>query len=173
MPSCHVRGTLRSRLFALLFCVISLISVRFAHAQPEENVAARPRLFLRCPDGCHEDYLHQQLSYFDFVRDRYQADWIVVIVVQASDNGGNRFTVRVEPFASPPLPSFSESPPGSIGGRSTLNDQNALNEPGQLGNTEHALAFEFSLRGRDGAALSQLDDPWDYWVLAPAVTGWV
>lgn len=211
MPLCHARGTMRSRVLALLFCAIGFFSVRSSLAQPEEGVAARPRLFLRCPDGCHEEYLHQQLSYFDFVRDRHQADWIVVIVVQESGNGGSRFTVRVEPFASPPLPSFSERPPGALAERGTLDERGGFGEPARssaeaepivrevtsrpgtsvddqrhllaqavlsalyppLSSTEHVTAFEFSLRGRNGAALSQLEDPWDYWVLAPAVTGWV
>lgn len=71
--------------------------------------AARPTLFLSCPQECFGDYLRQELSYFDFVRDRHQADWTLFIVRQTAANGGMRTTLSVLPRPAPPSPPEPEA----------------------------------------------------------------
>lgn len=161
----------------------------------------RPTLYLSCPQSCFEDYLRQQLSYFDVVRDRRQADWTLFIVRQAAASGGERVTLTVVPRVTPPSPPPPEagvrmlregraeplapprhlspvvrelaSPPGAP---DDLQRQQILDGAlwalyETLFSTEHAQAFRLSLPGRGGAALSQLDDPWDYWVITPELVG--
>jgi len=183
---------------AALLLVFVLILSRTPPAGAE---ARRPTLFLSCPQGCFDDYLRQQLSYFDLVRDRHQADWTLFIVRQAAASGGERTTLTVFPRPVPPSP---PEPEGAA--RSMRDDRGEPSAPARHGppvsrevtsrpgatedeqrqqvldaalqalylalfSTEHAPAFRLSLPGREGNTLSQLDDPWNYWVIAPELAG--
>lgn len=181
---------------ALVVCALLVTTVAAASSGP-------PKLFLSCPQGCFEDYLRQELSYFDLVRDRHQAEWTLFIVRQATGNGGERLTVTVFPRAQslPPsqrrqpssrvrvgevprvdasevLPELAPqivreliTPPGTSLERQRRELLERVLEALYIGllPTEHARAFRLELPGRDGVALSSLEDPWDYWVITPQI----
>lgn len=159
----------------------------------------RPTLYLACPQECYEDYLRQELSYFDIVRDRHHADWTLLIVVQSAANGGDRVTLRVIPRVSPPKPHpTGDANPATAPRHDSLAERSAPEPeivrevsmaPGATDDqqrrrlvdaalgalyiallpTEHARSFRLSLPRRDGKTLSQLNDPWDYWTITPSL----
>jgi hypothetical protein len=73
----------------------------------------------------------------------------------------------------PPLSREVTSPPGATedAQRQQVLDAALWALYSTLFSTEHAKAFRLSLPGRGGEALSQLEDPWDYWVITPELSG--
>ena len=139
----------------------------------------RPSLFLSCPVACFEDFLRQDLSYFDFSRDPHRADFTFVVVRQKTGSGGERFTVTLSRRGAPP-PGVAPTPTDSFavpsgtppdGARRALLQALLRLLQRELADTEHAAAFELVVPRREGDALSALHDPWDYWVLMPELKG--
>ncbi len=75
----------------LLFFVLFLCFTN-AFAQKADSVE-RLKLFLNCTSWCFEDYVRTELSFFDFVRDRFQADIQVLIISQDNGAGGSNYTL--------------------------------------------------------------------------------
>lgn len=154
--------------------VAALLSAGFASAAQADQ--RRTRVFLSCPQTCFEPYLRQELSYFDMVRDRYLSDVLLLIVRQRAANGGERIVVTSS-FGAAGSPSLVErelttqpaAPPDVVRGRLRDLILRVLFE--SLVDTEDAAAFRLSLPRRDDAALSQLQDPWDYWAISPELIG--
>jgi hypothetical protein len=156
-------------------CLLFVFLVALPSAARAE--AARPTLFLRCPQTCFESYLHERLSYFDFVRAPQLADITLLVVRQPAGNGGERFTVRVAQGAElieklEATRTFTAQPGATDHAVRDALVQVALRAlHTALESTPHEQAFELELPGRDGVALSALHDPWDYWVIAPELGG--
>lgn len=136
----------------------------------------RPRLFLACPLKCFDDYVRQQLNYFDFVRDPHAADLTIIVVRQRAGNGGERFTVTlahaVRMNSKPD--DVSQSFSAAFGQTATVTRHQLVQVilrmlQVELANTPDAAAFELRLPNRDAQTLSTLDDPWNYWVFAPEI----
>lgn len=82
-------------LFAALTCTV--------FAKPDSTTSLttngnandnRVKVFINCATwGCFEDYLKTELTFFDFVRDRFQADVQLLIIRQQSANGGSQYTI--------------------------------------------------------------------------------
>jgi hypothetical protein len=143
----------------------------------------RLRLHLSCASECFETYLARELSYFDLVRDRFLADYALLIAAQATNAGGLRY--RIELFAT--------HPPGAAGGgerraplvrllvrpadesgatfRAHLRDEALRLLHLALLGTQHEAAFTLGLPPHEIQRLSQLRDSWDGWVVTPELTG--
>jgi hypothetical protein len=75
-------------LFVWLLCLLSHLCM----AQDSLN---RPRIFINCSSwSCYEDYVRTELSFFDFVRDRFQADVQILVIRQENGAGGMSFTLN-------------------------------------------------------------------------------
>jgi hypothetical protein len=145
-----------------------------ANADPSVQ---KPKLFLSCPRECFDPYLRQQLSYFDFARDPHLADYTLVVARVRAGNGGEQFTVTLgRPLRAdePVLPARSFT---MVAGAPAHDARHKLLQAilqllhAELAATPHEAAFELSVPARDGAALSALDDPWSYLVIAPELGG--
>lgn len=140
-----------------------------------------PRLFLSCPTDCFEDYLKQELSYFSFVRDRYLADANLIVSRQQAGNGGERFTVRAlwskdaiermripvrpleEAFLVPPAATIDEA-------RAALAQATLRVLYRSLAESHQRYVFNMSVPPRSAVNLSELFDPWNYFVLVPELS---
>lgn len=163
----------RMRWIALCFAVLYPWASRTESASAQTS--PHPSLFLSCPLECFDSYLRQELSYFDFARDPHIADYTLVIARQIAGNGGERFTVtmsarRPGPRALPAPQSFA-----APSGTSAYDVRQLLLQVllrmlhAELAGSEHERAFSLALPRRDGATLSALRDPWNYWVISPEV----
>lgn len=150
-----------------------------AGAQASPASARRLRLFLSCPSECFEDYLRQELSYFDVVRDPHLEDVLTLLIVrQPSANGGERFSVSLHPPGSS-APSPRALPSSFVGAPG--DTEHALRQRllqlalralhAELAGSVHDLAFELRLAPRAAESLDQVSDPWDFWVFAPELRG--
>jgi hypothetical protein len=142
-----------------------------------------PRLFLSCPAECFADYLRQELSYFDFVRDPHLDSVLTLLIVrQPSGNGGERFSVslhragtdRAAPVAAGTsarlarLRSFVGAPGATQHAlRQELLQLVLRTLQSELEGTAHEARFELSLPPRAPQSLEAVTDPWDFWVFAP------
>lgn len=130
-----------------------------------------PRLFVSCLAECFLDYLKQELSYFDFVRDRFQSDFVVLIVRQPAENSGERITIRLTAARTHGL-ELEEAlvlPAGA-----TIEQTRSEVAQGimrllleALKETPHVHAFSLSVPKRNNESLSNQRDPWNYWVFSP------
>ncbi len=150
-----------------------------ASSGPSASETARLRLFLSCPSECFEDYLRQELSYFDLVRDPHLPGVLTLLVVrQRSANGGERFSVSLHAPGSGALHTRS-SPLSFVGAPG--DTEHALRQrllqlvlralQAELAGSAHDMAFELRLPTRGAESLGHVLDPWDFWVLAPELSG--
>lgn len=172
----------RAPLLLALVCALtnttSLASPQRAEKHEPPRQPTLPSLYLSCPLACFEDYLRQELSYFDFTSDPYRAEITLVIVRQQSGNGGERFTVTLTRRV--PVPNHPVTAPLSFTVPANTPDVTSRKKLAQtmlrvlqreLAGTSHEEAFELSLPTRDGTKLSNLNDPWDYWTFTPELAG--
>jgi hypothetical protein len=175
----------RASLLAQLSWIFFFFAALLASAIPVQ--AGAPKLFLACgprlrqsvasQERCFDDYLRQELSYFDFVRDRHLADLTVVVGRQPAGNGGERVSASLVERKGA---SETTRATGSFTAAPGDSDDSIRQQLGQLVlrmltahfmGSPHELEFHVSLKRRDGETLSALADPWRYWVLAPEISG--
>ncbi|HEV7348695.1 hypothetical protein [Telluribacter sp.] len=77
------------RLLCILLLFIFLGSTKNLHAQ----YTAPPKVYLNCTTNCYDDYVRSELSFFDFVRDRYVADIEILISRIRTGSGGHEYTL--------------------------------------------------------------------------------
>jgi hypothetical protein len=139
-----------------------------------EVPSRRPSLFVTCVTECFLDYLRQELSYFDFVRDRFLSDFVILVVRQPAENSGERMTVRLTRSKGQPheLEETILLPAGATIEQTRNEEAQAILRLliQSLAGTAHARAFSLSVPKRSAAALSEQGDPWDYWVFSPELT---
>lgn len=144
-----------------------------AAAQPElDRSAARPRLYLDCGRDCTDEFYRQELNYFDWVRDRHDADFAILVSQQVASNGGRAYTVTLLQRAGPAIVRTVATGPGEV----LASDRAKLLRAAlqclfeALRGTPHEAAFELALPRRDSAALAAVRDGWDHWVLTPELS---
>ncbi len=128
-----------------------------------------PKLFLHCPKTCFEPYLRQELSFFDLVRDRHEAELLVLVARQPTSSGGERFTVTLTQYGYAPRVEEVATAPATqpeAARRELLRVILRLLYR-QLESSRVAQAFELRLPKRSGVLLSQVADPWDHWAVSP------
>ena len=75
-------------LLCLLFCVSQ---IAFAQEKNENRI----KIFINCAaEQCFEDYLITELSFFDFVRDRFQADVQILMIAQNNAASGKKYSLK-------------------------------------------------------------------------------
>ncbi len=75
----------------LFFAVFFIHTQTHAQDKPPERI----KIFLNCTEAnCFQNYIISELTFFDFVRDRFQADVQILIVQQTNAAAGQKFTLR-------------------------------------------------------------------------------
>jgi len=142
--------------------------------QPDSD---RIRVFLNCAaEDCFEDYLITELSFFNFVRDRFQADVQVLLVEQTTAASGSRYTLTFkggERFAG-----LTDS--ASVVTKMADTDvmiRERLLETIKVGLAPFVLktgwktGLRVSYETRPTEALVLPDDPWNNWVFTLGLDG--
>lgn len=93
-----MRGVIAGVLF-LIIPVVSLAQATKSGTNEEteptnDTVTAPPKIFVNCVHTrCYDDYLRTELSFFDFVRDRYVCDVEVLVTHLNTGAGGREYTL--------------------------------------------------------------------------------
>lgn len=89
---------------AFFVCIFLCLSMGYAQnaentSLPAEkltpsNTIVPPKLFLNCASWrCYEDFVRTELNFFDYVRDRFEADIQILIINQDNAAGGSQYTL--------------------------------------------------------------------------------
>ncbi len=89
------RKRIKNSCFFLFFLLFFGKSIAQNLPIDSNNDKNPPKLFINCPPNtnCYQDYIRTELSFFDFVRDRFLSDIQLLIVVQDNGGGGQGYTV--------------------------------------------------------------------------------
>ena len=161
-----------------------LLCVTGTHAASAGATAADParervRVFLDCAD-CDEDFLHENLLFVDYVRDRAEADVHVLVSSQETGSGGVDQTVTILGQAR------------CAGLADTLHVFSAANDSEDMQRQRFArllarglARYAVRLGAADGMAIatnerdgipaprSSAHDPWNAWVFSLSGNGWM
>lgn len=85
-------------LFALFFCLGQASKAQNTPTEmlvkDNEQAVNPPKLFINCASwGCYEDFVRTELNFFDYVRDRFEADIQILIINQDNAAGGRQYTL--------------------------------------------------------------------------------
>jgi hypothetical protein len=137
----------------------------------------KPSLFINCSKECYQDFLRTELSYFDFVRDRFEADIQILIIEQEQSNGGKQFTLQFK----------------GTNDWQKINDTLIINikQAATPDDVRVKIAQSISLflmrivpikyipdnaivqfPKREINQIDSIKDKWNFWVFAPGVEGW-
>ena len=96
----QLRASVRSltrmiRLLRLVILCILLAHAGVAAAQDAPTSAPdRVRVFLDCSFFCDENYLRQEITVIDYMRDRKDADLHILVTTQSTGGGGTSYTIK-------------------------------------------------------------------------------
>ncbi len=86
-----------TKTYYFFFFFLLFLGKGFAQNLPIDNNNDNnpPKLFINCPPNtnCYQDYIRTELSFFDFVRDRFLSDIQLLIAVQNNGGGGQGYTI--------------------------------------------------------------------------------
>ena len=160
----------------LLFPLVLLIqSSGMSFAQPAQF--ERIKIFLNCTgEDCHQEYLVNELYFFDFVRDRFQAEVQVLLIEQTAASSGSRFTLNFigqKRFAgikdSTTLTTKPADPEVIIRAQLLAAIKTGLAHYVLRTGWETALRVDYVTRPPEGRVLP--DDPWNSWIFTVGLDG--
>ena len=141
-------------------------------AQPAETGADALRVFLDCDRGCDFDYLRQEITFVNYVRDRRDAQVHVLVTREFTAAGGQAFTlafVGLEDFAGfdDELVFFSTQDDTDDAQRRGFAQVFQLGLMSYVARTSLVDRIEISHEVPVGGArltAQPEDDPWNFWV---------
>ncbi len=80
-------------LFALFFLLLAFGSVQ---AQAPSSKVDNLRVFIDCQSYCDTDYIKREITFVDYVNDRFQANVFVLITSQTTGSGGREYKLQFE-----------------------------------------------------------------------------
>ncbi|MBP8274279.1 MAG: hypothetical protein KAY59_07580, partial [Acidobacteria bacterium] len=76
--------------FARWWLVAALVLASVAPAAAQDTL----KVFLDCGDNCDFDFLRQEITYLNYVRDRKDADIHVLVTTQNTGTGGREYVIQ-------------------------------------------------------------------------------
>ena len=83
--------------FSILILAMCALGATAVSAAAQTAGSARPdnlKVFLDCGDSCDFDFLRQEISYLDYVRDRKDADIHVLVTTRNTGTGGREYSLQ-------------------------------------------------------------------------------
>lgn len=135
-----------------------------------------PKLFLNCTGWCFEDYVKTELSFFNFVRDRFQADVQLLIIRQSTGADGSLFTVNFlgqhefQGMNDTLMFNLDQSASDEMI-RSELVKVLQAGLVRYVAKTKLRSKMKFEFPKREQATIAAVKDPWDYWAFTIGANG--
>lgn len=135
------------------------------------------KVFLDC-EWCDDDYTRNRIHYVDLVRDRFQADVVVLTTRQRTGSGGSNYIMQFtgknrfdgHDFT---LTYFSSVTENNAGRRSGLADMIERGLASYLIKTNFASQINIGVDAKNQSTSSSnlKTDPWDYWTFQISLDG--
>jgi hypothetical protein len=135
------------------------------------------RVFLDCSFYCDEDYLRQEITVIDYVRDRKDADVHVLVTTQSTGGGGTEYTIKfigLERFAGVEQTLKYLAPQAATSDENRKGIAEVLKRGlvRYVSETPLASKVKVTFTPDDPKAKSDLKkDPWNLWVFRTNVGG--
>lgn len=160
-------------LFLFLFAFI-------AQAQTPSSKTENLRVFIDCQAYCDQDYIKREITFVDYVNDRFQANVYLLITSQSTGSGGRDYKLQFE---------GQEKFLGMSDTRSYIREATATDDEDRkqavevikLGllpyvlKTNKAKDLIVSFKGADNknieTATTPEEDPWNFWVFNLSLRG--
>jgi Protein of unknown function, DUF481 len=152
-----------------------------AAAQQAAATAPRPdkiRMFLDCSFFCDENFLKQEITWVDYMRDRRDADVHVLVTTQDTGGGGTEYTIKfigLGPFAGVEQTLRYSAPQTATADERRKAIAEVLKRGLVRYVSESSLAsrLRITLAEQTGAAKGAVPqkDPWNLWVFRANVGG--
>ncbi|MHA6249921.1 hypothetical protein ACXYMU_18455 [Pontibacter sp. CAU 1760] len=155
-----------------LFVVLLLCSVFSSHAQAPATKTDNLRVFIDCQAFCDTDYIKREITFVDYVNDRFQSNVYILITAQTTGSGGREYKLQFE--GQEKFQGISDMKT-YIRQATATDDENRKEavEKIRLGllpyllKTDKAndLVISFKENSNEGQmATSPDEDPWNFWV---------
>lgn len=156
----------------IMFCLV-LLAPFVLSGQTQDRL----KLFIDC--NCDRNYLRQEISYLDHVRDQGQANIQLFIFDIWTGAGGRSFTLDFKgkgPFEGLEQELKFESNPNMTNAEVREGLLKTVNQGllYYLVNSELASHIDFKVNlpdGQDTTAIAEEGDPWDYWIFEVSGNG--
>jgi hypothetical protein len=161
--------------------LIAVLAIAAAPVLAQEPVPAaeRLRIFLDCRSDCDFDYIRQEMSFVDYVRDRADADVHILVTSQQTGPGGREYTLNLIGLRT--FAAISDT----VRYVSPQEDTEEIRRRGlvrvlKVGLMRFIAATPLAPRmnielseeeERAGAGPAQVRDPWNFWVFRIGVDG--
>jgi hypothetical protein len=75
--------------------LLAVLFIAQAPALPQPAATNRVKVFLDCPSGCFDDFLRDEITFVEYMRDRKDADVHVLVTRAQTGSGGSEYTVSL------------------------------------------------------------------------------
>jgi hypothetical protein len=155
----------------LLFCT--------AISAQTSSDTTTPKIFINCSGYfCYENYLKTELSFFDFVRDRFEADVQLLIIAQQNGAGGQNYTVN---FLG--QNKFKNQTDTLVFATKQTDTEDMIRQQlvktikqglaAYILQTTHKDKIEIVFPKREAVAAMVKQDKWNYWVFNVNMNAWL
>jgi hypothetical protein len=163
--------------FVGLFFLFSFFSL---HAQTTDTTKNNlPNLYLSC-DYCDFDYIRQNITFVNYVRQRQEADIHIIIGTQETGSGGTKYIIRFyghHQFDKQNDTLSFSLPPGT----SDDNERKAIVKTMKIGLFHYLtetplfnnLNLEFDTPEEKSKENKDTKDPWNHWVFRLGMFSWL
>jgi hypothetical protein len=79
-----------------LSIVLALLLANVCYAQSQTNKIDNLRVFIDCQAYCDNDYIKREITFVDYVNDRFQANVYILITSQSTGSGGREYKLQFE-----------------------------------------------------------------------------
>ena len=162
----------------LLICLLFISSLSYSQNPKSDNL----RVFLDCQSYCDKDFVKREITFVDYVNDRFQANVYVLINAQTTGSGGREYKLQFagqENFKNlnDTLSYIRQATATDDEDRKLFTQTLKLGFVKYLARTEKGKNLQISFKDDTGgkADLSKTPekDPWNLWVMNLRLNGFL
>tara|TARA_R100000935_G_C2829029_1_gene163935 strand:- start:557 stop:1828 length:1272 start_codon:yes stop_codon:yes gene_type:complete len=164
-----------------IFLALALFSISNSFSQVE-NSNKRIRVFLDCQSYCDQDFIKREITFVDYVNDRFQSNVFILSNHQVTGSGGREYKLQFtgrEIFTgvNDTLSFVRQATATDDEGRQQMVQILKLGLVKYLARTEQGKNVQITFKENEGGAGTereeQQDDPWNLWVFNARLNGYL
>lgn len=157
----------------LLSLVLALLGAHFSFGQTPSHKIDNLRVFIDCQAYCDTDYIKREITFVDYVNDRFQANVYILLTSQPTGSGGRDYKIQLigqDKFlgANETKTYIRQATATDDEDRKEAVDKIRLGLLTYILKTEKANDLIISFRDVNNAeseiATNPEEDPWNFWV---------